>query len=138
MDFLGKVVRDPWCHPAKRMIIACCSHKRLRGRPNYHNKDAMVKNLKLLFVKVNDVVIDDKGRINDWINEASNEKYWNLLVKCLLDKESDLPERPAEWPRRRRSPRNHDSSSNAEQPFPPTPPRASHRDNESPSPPRHS
>lgn len=123
MDFIGKVVRGDWSQPAKRMITACCANKRLPGRPYYHNKDALVKNLKLLFAKVPDVEIDDRGSLKHWINEASDENYWCALVRCLLDKDADLPNRPATWTRRRRSPRNHNSESR-EQPFPPTPPRA--------------
>ena len=65
-----------------------------------------MKNLKLLFADVTDVVIDDRGSIKYWINEASEEQYWNQLVKRLLDRDTDLPERPAEWTHRRRSPRN--------------------------------
>ena len=148
MDFVGKVVRGDWSQPAKRMLTASCSNIRLSGRPNYHNKDALVKNLKLLFANVHDVVIDDRGNLKDWINEASDEKYWNALVKCLLDKNATLPDRPETWTRRRRSPRNHDNA-NREQPFPPTPPRtsrSSNNDNDSndtendrpPSPPRRS
>ena len=66
---------------------ANCCNICLSGRPNYHNKDAPVKNLKLLqFASVQDVVIDNRGNLKNWINEASDEKYWNALVKCLLDK----------------------------------------------------
>ena len=121
MDFLGKVVRSSWLFPAKRMITACCSNKRLRGRPHYHNKDALVKNLKLLFANVPDVVIDDRGSVKDWIEEASNKQYWQQLVRCLIDKRAEIPQRPENWTRRRRSPRNHDQE-RAEQ-FPPTSPR---------------
>jgi len=135
MDFVGKVVRGPWTSPPKRMLTACCNNKRLACRPNHHNKDSLVKNLKLLFANVSDVVIDDRGTIKDWINEAHNEQYWNQLIYCLLDKEAELPERPAEWTRRRRSPRNHDQS-RAEQPFPPSPPRPQREENAPPSPPR--
>ena len=135
MDFIGKVIRGPWASPPKRMLTACCNNKRLACRPNHHNKDSLVKNLKLLFARVNEVVIDDKGTIKDWINEASNAQYWNQLVRCLLDSEAELPERPAEWPRRRRSPRNHEQS-RTEQPFPPSPPRPQRDEDAPPSPPR--
>ena len=150
LGFIGKVMRGPSHRPSQRMITACCSNKRLPGRPHFHNKDLLVKNLKLLFAQVNDVVIDDKGTLKDWINEVMCESYWNQLVKCLIDKDAELPERPATWTRRRRSPRNHDSNT-GERAFPSTPPpraRNSSRsssssssseseDNGPPSPPRH-
>ena len=141
MDFIGKVSRGDWSQPAKRMITACCANKRLAQRPNFHNKDALVKNLKLLFAPVSDVVIDDRGSLKDWINEVSDETYWTKLVRCLLDRDADLPKRPAHWTHRRRSPRNHDRD-REEQPFPPTPPRPrrNERNNsqnaDPPSPPR--
>ena len=124
LGFIGKVMRGPSHRPSQRMITACCSNRRLPGRPHFHNKDLIVKNLKLLFSQVNDVVIDDKGTLKNWINEVMCESYWNQLVKCLIDKDAELPERPDTWTRRRRSPRNHDSN-NGERAFPSTPPRAS-------------
>ena len=48
LDFIGKTVRRPWDGPAKRMITACCDNKRLAQGPQFHNKDPVVKNLKLL------------------------------------------------------------------------------------------
>jgi hypothetical protein len=139
MDFVGKVVRGPREQPTKRMITACCSNTRLDGRPRYHNKDSMVKNLKLLLQAVPGVVIGDKGSLKDWINEASHEKYWCKLTACLLNKDAEIPKRPAEWPRQRRSPRNHDGA--GQQPFQDSPPRRRRNERESnppPSPPRRS
>ena len=124
LNFIGKVMRGPTHRPAQKMITACCDNKRLPGRPHFHNKDLLVKNLKLLFSQVHDVIIDDKGTLKNWINEVMSESYWNQLVRCLIDKNADLPERPATWTRRRRSPRNHDSGN--ERAFPPdSPPRRS-------------
>ena len=96
-----------------------------QGTPHYHNKDALVKNLKLLFANVRDVVIDDQGSLKSWIKEASDEKYWCKLIKYLLDKNVTIPERPAQWTR---SLRNH-VNVHREQPFPPTPPRANNNSN---------
>ena len=110
MDFFGKLVQGPWERPAKRMITACCSNKRLQGRPHFHNKDALVKNLKLLFSQVNEVYIDDCGTVKNWIKEASHKEYWNQLVACLLDPTQEIPKYPAKFPRPRRSPRNHEST----------------------------
>jgi len=139
MDFVGKMVRGP-DRPTKSMLTACCPNTRLPQRPQFHNKDALVKNLKLLFGQVHDVTIDDQGSMKDWINEVMCEEYWNGLVRCLLDKSAELPERPATWTRRRRSPRNHensdyqhpfnddtsqDDSSNQHDDRPPSPPRRS-------------
>ena len=124
LNFIGKVMRGPTHRPAQKMITACCDNRRLPGRPHFHNKDLLVKNLKLLFSQVHDVIIDDKGTLKNWINEVMCESYWNQLVRCLIDKNADLPERPATWTRRRRSPRNHDSGN--ERAFPPdSPPRRS-------------
>ena len=122
MRFIGKVVRGPWSRPAKRMLTACCANIRLAQRPNFHNKDLLVKNLKLLFANVHDVEIDNQGSMKEWINEVMDEEYWNQLVECLTDKFAELPERPETWRRRRRSPRGHEES-RREQPWPPTPPR---------------
>ena len=90
---------------------------------------ALVKNFKLLFANVQDVVIDDQGSLKNWINEASDEKYWCKLVKCLLNRNATIPERPgAPRTRRGRSPMNHNNAHN-EQLFPPTPPRSSNNSN---------
>ena len=77
MRFIGKVVRGPWSRPAKRMLTACCANIRLAQRPNFHNKDLLVKNLKLLFANVHDVDIDNQGSMKEWINEVMDEEYWN-------------------------------------------------------------
>ena len=112
LGFLGKVVRGPHDTPARRMLTACCQHKRKRGRPYLHNKDVIVRNLRLLFARIPEVVIDDYGSVKDWFKEASHESYWTALVTCLLDKQTPLPPRPTEWPPpKRRSPRGHPSSS---------------------------
>jgi len=94
LGFLGKVVRGPHDAPARRMLIACCQHKRKRGRPYLHNKDVIVRNLRLLFAQIPEVVIDDYGSMKDWFKEASHETYWTALVRCLLDKQAPPPTRP--------------------------------------------
>jgi hypothetical protein len=71
-----------------------------------------VRNLRLLFSQIPDVVINDYGSVKDWFKEASHESYWTALVRHLLDKHAPLPARPTVWPLpRRRSPRGHQSSS---------------------------
>ena len=115
LGFLGKVVRGPHDAPARRMLTACCQHKRKRGRPYLHNKDVIVRNLRLLFVRVPEVVIDDFGSVKDWYKEATHKTYWTALIRCLLDKQAPIPTRPTEWPLpRRRSPRGHPSSSTSQ------------------------
>ena len=57
----------------------------------------MVENLRLLFRDVNTVHIDRFRSLQDWINEASNEDYWNQHVKCLLHPDTPLPEQPKKW-----------------------------------------
>ena len=91
LGFLGKVVRGPHDAPTRRMLTACCQHKRKRGRPYLHNKDVIVRNLCLLFAQIPEVVIDDYGSVKDWFKEASHETYWTALVRCLLDKQAPLP-----------------------------------------------
>jgi hypothetical protein len=94
------------------MLTACCQHKRKHGRPYLYNKDIIVRNLRLLFSQIPEVVIDDYGSVKDWFKEASHESYWTALVRCLLDKQAPLPTRPTEWPPpRQRSPCGHPSSS---------------------------
>ena len=57
----------------------------------------MVRNLQLLFARVPTTTIDRYGSLKDWINEASDEKYWTALVKCLLHSNAPLPEQPPAW-----------------------------------------
>jgi hypothetical protein len=86
LGFLGKVVRGPTDTPARHMLTACCQHKRKHGRPYLHNKDVIVRNLRLLFARIPEVVTDDYGSVKDWLKEASHESYWTALVRHLLDK----------------------------------------------------
>ena len=79
------------------MITACCKHQRRVGRPQTHTKNTMVQNLQLLFKNVPNTTIDRYGSLKDWINEASDEKYWTALVQCLLHSDAPLPERPPTW-----------------------------------------
>ena len=56
----------------------------------------MVENLHLLFQDVNTVNID-LGSLQNWINEANDEGYWNQLVKCLLHPDTPIPKHPETW-----------------------------------------
>jgi hypothetical protein len=98
LGFLGKIVRGPHGSPARRMLTACCQHKRKVGRPYLHNKDVIVRNLRLLFAEVPEVVIDDYGSVRDWFKEASHETYWTTLTRCLLNKQEPIPAQPTELP----------------------------------------
>ncbi len=98
LGFLRKVVRGPIDRPARRMLTACCQHKRNQGRPYLHNKDVIIRNLRLLFKKVPKVVINDYGSVKDWFQEASHEKYLTQLDQCLLDNQAPLPTPPTECP----------------------------------------
>jgi hypothetical protein len=102
LGFLGKVVQGPIDRPACHVLVACCQHKCNQGHPYLHNKDVIVRNLRLLFKKVPEVVINDYGSVKDWFQEALHEKYWTQLVQCLLDNQAPLPTRPTEWPPPRR------------------------------------
>ena len=105
LSFIGKVVRSDIPNlPTKFMITACCNHPRCEdhGRPQYHNKDTLVDNLKLLFEKVEYVKIDDKGSIKDWIKYAQHVDIWKELISCLSDPTKELPKQP-EWNKKRRS-----------------------------------
>ncbi len=57
----------------------------------------MVWNLQLLFQRVHTTTIDRYGSLKDWINEASDEKYWTALVQCLLHSDASLPEQLTPW-----------------------------------------
>jgi hypothetical protein len=74
MKFIGKVTRGPSNRPAQHMLTACCDNTRLTGRPFLHNKDHIVRNLRLLFADVPEVQIDDYGSLHSWIREAQHEK----------------------------------------------------------------
>jgi hypothetical protein len=58
-------------------------------------KNFTVKNLCLLFQDISTVHIDRYRSLQDWIQEASNKKYWNQLVNHLLHPNTPLPEHPA-------------------------------------------
>ena len=57
----------------------------------------MVENLRLLFQDVNTVNIDRFGSLQNWINEANDEGYWNQLVKSLLHPDMPILEHPETW-----------------------------------------
>jgi len=57
----------------------------------------MVENLRMLFQDVNTVNIDCFGSLQDCLNEANNEGYWNQLVKRLLHPDMPIPECPETW-----------------------------------------
>ena len=108
LSFIGKVVRSDTPNlPTKSMITACCNHPRRfdHGQPQYHNKDTLVDNLKLLFERIEYVKINNQGSIKDWIKYAQHSDIWKELISCLKDPTKELPKRP-EWDKRRRSPRD--------------------------------
>ena len=87
LDFIGKTIRGPFDRPAQQMLTACCDNIRRVGCPFLHNKDFIVKNLRLLFANVPEVTIDDYSSLKNWIREASHEQYWNSLVDCLTNRQ---------------------------------------------------
>ena len=97
LDFIGKLIRGPHDQPARRMITSCCNETRRVRRPQTTEKNCIVKNLRLLFKDVPLKHIDHHGSLKHWIHEASNEEYWNQLIKRLTHPETPLPERPEEW-----------------------------------------
>ena len=99
LSFIGKVIQGPYNAPARRMLTACCQHTRKIGSPYLHNKDIIVRHLRLLFAKVPKVLIDDYGSVRDWYHEASHEQYWEQLVKCLLAlaQQVQIPTCPTNW-----------------------------------------
>ncbi len=58
LDFIGKTVCGPSNRPAQQLLTSCCNTVRRIGRPFLHNKDYIVKNLRLLFANVPGVTID--------------------------------------------------------------------------------
>jgi hypothetical protein len=121
LGFLDKMIHGPHDRPAQQMLTAYCDNVRRVGCPFLHNKDYIVKSLCLLFANVPEVTIDDYDSLKHWIREALDEKYWNNLIACLLDRQASIPPRPNKWPRP--SPRNHDAPLPNQHPFPPTHPR---------------
>ena len=63
MDFISGAVHAPPDRPAQRMLTACCNNTCLVGRPFLHNKEHIVKNLRLLFSEVPEVTINDFGSL---------------------------------------------------------------------------
>jgi hypothetical protein len=123
LDFLGKTVEEPPDRPAQQ-LTACCNTVYQIGSTFLHNKDYIVKKLRLLFANVPEVTINKYGSLKHWIKKASQEQYWSQLVTCLTNRHATIPVCPDKWPQSRRSPRNHDAPPpQNQQPFPPTPPR---------------
>jgi hypothetical protein len=98
LSFIGKAVRDPHpLRPTKLMLTTCCNNSRKRGRPYTTNKDTIVTCLVLLFERVPEVTIDQsQGSMIDWVKEVNNEKYWKLLIRCLLKSTEEIPTRPTD------------------------------------------
>ena len=95
LSFIGKTVRNPTPDlSARLMITACCNHRRSSGRPQLHNKDTLVSNLVLLFERIEYVNIDAKGNLKDWIKYAQDSPIWKELIRCMLDPQRKLPDRP--------------------------------------------
>jgi hypothetical protein len=65
--------------------MACCDNVRPVGCPFLHNKDYIIKNLRLLFVNVPEVTINDFGSLKNWIREALHKQYWTQLVDGLIN-----------------------------------------------------
>ena len=95
LSFIGKAVRNPTPDlSARLMITACCNHRRSSGRPQLQNKDTLVSNLVLLFERIEYVNIDAKGNLKDWIKYAQDSPIWKELIRCMLDPQRKLPDRP--------------------------------------------
>jgi hypothetical protein len=67
LNFTGKTVRGPFDRPAQQMLTACCDNTRRVGRPFLHNKDFIVRNLRLLFANIPEVTIDNYSFLRGWI-----------------------------------------------------------------------
>jgi hypothetical protein len=104
LDFLEKTVRRPHNRPAQQMLTACCDNVRQVGCPFLHNKDYILKNLRLLFANVPEVTINGYGSLKNWIQEALDEKYWIDLIAFLLNQQATILLGPDKWPQPRRSP----------------------------------
>ena len=112
LSFIGKSVRNSTPNlPARLMITACCKHRRPSGRPQLHNKDTFVSNLVLLFKRIEYVNIDAKGNLKDWIKYAQDSPIWKELIRCMLDPQRKLPDRP-NWESRNSSNTGANSQSN--------------------------
>jgi hypothetical protein len=120
LDFIRKTVCGPSDRPAQQMLTKCCDTVCRIGRPFLHNKDNIVKNLRLLFANVPEVTIDKYGSLKHWIKKASHKQYWSQLVKCLTHRHAAIPVRPDKWPQPRISFGNHDAPPpQTNNPFPP-------------------
>ncbi len=70
LDFLEEKVHGPPDRPAQQMLTTCCNTVCQIGCPFLYNKDYIVKNLRLLFANIPEVVIDEYGSLKHWIREA--------------------------------------------------------------------
>ena len=91
-----------------------------------------MSNLCILFKKLHGVHIDPRnGTLKDCINKASDYRYWNQLIRCLIQPIEKLPARPETWNRKIQSSRNQTWENNAP---PPTPPPRRRKEPPTPSP----
>ena len=72
-----------------RKMMLRASDNKLRtekgGHPQYHNSDTFVINHCLLFKKIHEVHIDSRYETKkDCINTASDKRYQNRIIPCLL------------------------------------------------------
>ncbi len=65
LDFIGITVCGPSDRPAQQMLTACCNIVHQIRHPFLHNKDYIVKNLRLLFANTPEVTIDKYGSLKD-------------------------------------------------------------------------
>ncbi len=120
LDFLGKTISGPHNRPAEQMLTARCNNVRRVGRLFLHNKDYIVKNLRLLIANVPEVTINDYGSLKHWIREASYEKYWNNLIACLLNQQASIPLRSTSGRDQDTVPETMTPPTPNQHPFPPT------------------
>ena len=73
MSFIGKVVLSPAHSSAQLMLTTCSSHKRRRGDPYFTNKDALVKNMELIFERVDKIHIDFVVRTHGGLVQRSKQ-----------------------------------------------------------------
>ena len=98
MDFIGKTIRAPFDPPAQQILMACCNNVHPVERLFLHNKDYIIKNLRLLFANAPEVTINDFGSPKKWIEEALHKQYWTQLVDCLINQHALLPPHPDNSP----------------------------------------
>ena len=124
-SFLGKILRHPKpTHLPKQLLPAWVNNKRPVGPPITTNKKSFLKSITMLYsansktdpFKGAACPIDKKGSFELWLEDALDEKKWELLISAQL-RTPHLKVNPPQEQNQRSNAQNEDTNDS-----PPSPP----------------